>query len=118
MTILLSTLGTAFGSPIGQTISIGDLIGVLLSAALTIAGVIMLFLFIGGGLMIIASATSGDSKGAANGKQAVTWALIGFIIIFTAYWFIRIIELITGTPFLTNPTDIYNNLPPAGPGPR
>lgn len=99
----LAPIGTSFGSPIGQTISLGDLIGNTISAAIVLAGVIMLFLFVGGGLMIIASATSGDSKGAAQGKQAVTWAFVGFIIIFTAYWVIRIIEIISGTPFLTDP---------------
>ena len=101
-------LGGRFGSPIGQSISINDLIGNLISAAIVIAGVVMVFLFIGGGLMMIMSAGNNDSQGAARGKQAVTWALIGFAIVFTSYWIIRIIELIVGTPFLTAPTIFPN----------
>ena len=97
-------IGESFGSPIGQSISLGDLVGNLVSAAIAIAGVIMVFLFIGGGLAMIAGAGSGDAQGAAKGKQAVTYAIIGFIIVFTAYWIIRIIEIITGSTFLTSPT--------------
>lgn len=96
-------LADCFGSQIGQTITLGDLIGTGLSAAITIAGIIMVFLFIGGGLMMIVSAGNGNAQGAAQGKQAITWALVGFAIIFTAYWIIRILEIITGTPFLTDP---------------
>lgn len=99
-----SNIGDALDSPIGRTISIGDLIGVLLSGAITLAGVIMLFLFIGGGLMMISSAGSGNAQGAAQGKQAITWALVGFAVVFTAFWIIRIIELISGNRFLTAPT--------------
>lgn len=104
MNIFLEPIGTAFGSPLGQSIGIGDLVGTFLSAAITVSGIIMIFLFIGGGLMMVVSAGSGDSQGAAQGKQAVTWAIAGFIIVFTAYWIIKIIEIITATPFLTNPT--------------
>lgn len=96
-------LGSSFGSPLGRSISVGGFIGNLISAAIVISGVIMLFLFIGGGLSMIASAGSGDAQGAAKGKQAITWALVGFVVVFTAYWIIRIIEIWSGTNFLTNP---------------
>ncbi len=96
-------LQTAFGSPIGESISVGELVGNLISAAIVVAGVIMLFLFIGGGLAMIASAGSGDAQGAAKGKQAVTWALVGFAVVFTSYWIIRIIEIWSGTTFVTIP---------------
>lgn len=100
-------LGNAFNSPVGRDIAIGSYIGTLISAAIVIAGVIMVILFVAGGLMMIASAGSGDSQGAAKGRQAITWALVGFVIVFTSYWIIRIIEIITGTTFLTNP-NIFN----------
>lgn len=105
-------IGESFGSPLGRTVSLGDLIGILLSGAITLAGVILLFLFIGGGVMVISSAGSNNAQGAAQGKQAITWALIGFAVVFTAYWIIRIIELITGNSFLTNPGDLFLSLPP------
>lgn len=99
----MNNLGNSFGVPIGDTITVSDLIGNLITAAIVLAGVIMLFLFIGGGLTMIASAGSGDSQGAAKGKQAITWALIGFAVVFTAYWIIRIIEIWSGTNFITEP---------------
>jgi hypothetical protein len=102
----MGNLGSSFGSPIGQSITPGTLIGNLISAAIVVAGIILLFLFIGGGLSIIASAGNKDPQGAAKGKQAITYAIVGFVIVFTAYWIIRIIEIITGTTFLTNPTII------------
>jgi len=97
-------LGESFGSTIGTGVSVGSFIGNLVSAGIVIAGIIMVFLFIGGGLMMIASAGSGDAQGAAKGKQAVTWAIVGFIVVFTAYWIIRIIEIWSGNAFLTEPT--------------
>jgi hypothetical protein len=44
-----------------------------------------------------------DPEQAAKGKKAATTALIGFIIVFAAYWIVRIIELIFGVPFITQP---------------
>ena len=37
---------------------------------------------------------------AKKGKQAITAALIGFMIIFCSYWIIKIIEIITGVSIL------------------
>ncbi len=65
------------------------------------AGIIVLFLFIYGGFKIITSAGSNDPKSVGQGKQAVTYAVIGFIIVFTAYWVIRLIEYIAGFGFIT-----------------
>jgi hypothetical protein len=97
-------LSSSFGSPIGQSVSLGSLVGNIFSFGITVAGIIMVFLFIGGGLGMIAGAGSGDAQAAAKGKQAVTWALIGFIVVFTAYWIIRIIEVLSGNNFFTNPS--------------
>ncbi len=102
-TIIAVELGERFGSPIGRSISLGSFIGNLVSAAIVVAGVIMVFLFIGGGLTIIASAGSGNPQGAEKGKQAVTWAIVGFVIVFTSFWIIRIIEIWTNTRFITYP---------------
>lgn len=99
----MSNIGDSFGSPIGQSASLGEFVGNLLSVAITIAGVLMVFLFIGGGLMVVVSAGSNDAQGAAKGKQAITWAIAGFALVFTAFWIIRIIELITGSEFFTAP---------------
>lgn len=97
-------LNDAFGSTIGTDISVGSFVENLISAGIIIAGIIMVFLFIGGGLTMIVSAGQNDAQGAAKGKQAVTWAVAGFAVVFTAYWIIRIIEIWSGNNFLTEPT--------------
>lgn len=109
-------LGDTYGSPFGVDASygIGGLISILLNVGLVVAGIILLFLLIGGGLQMIASAGNNDPKGAQSGKEAVTWAIAGFLIVFAAYWIIRIIEAIVGVEFLTAPGLIRGD----GPGGR
>ncbi len=89
---------TLFGSHQAAN-SIADSPTSLLSAILpnifTIAGLLLLVYLVAGGLMVIKSA---GSEGKGKGKDAITNALVGFIIIFAAYWIIQIIEVITGIP--------------------
>lgn len=93
-----------FDSGVGESgRTIGDYVGYFLQGAMVIAGIIFLFLLISGGVSIIAGAGSGSKDGVAKGKQAVTSALLGFIIIFVSYWIIQLIELITDSNFITNP---------------
>lgn len=89
-------IGDAFGSPIGKDVLLADLVSIILSNAIVIAGIIMLFLMIGGGIGIISGAGKGNPEAAARGRQAVTAAVIGFIIIFATYWIVQIAEIITG----------------------
>lgn len=93
-------IGETFNSPIGQSIELADIVSIILSNAVFFAGVIMLFLAVGGGVMVIVGAGREDPQTTGKGKQAVTAALIGFIIIFTAYWIIQIIEVLTGVEIL------------------
>lgn len=96
-------IGQNFNSPLGKTVGLGDLTSIIITAAITISGIVVLFMFIGGGYSMIAGAGNSDPQRAAQGKQAVTWAVVGFIIIFIAYWIVRIIEVITGSNLITNP---------------
>lgn len=97
-------IGESFDVPWGHTRGFGNLISIALTGGITLAGIILVFLFIGGGVGMIASAGRDDPKAAAQSKQAVTYAVAGFVIIFVAYWIIRVIEEITGTRFVTLPT--------------
>ncbi len=99
-------IGQEFGSPLGQTKTIGDLVSIFLNASFAIAGLIVLFLFIFAGYSFITGAGSNDPQGIEKGKKAATSAIIGFIIILSAYWIIRIIEIITGSNFVTNPSNL------------
>ena len=96
-------IGPRFGSPFGQTLGFGDLVSIILSNALVIAGIILFFLFLFGGISIIAGAGQNNPDRAARGKQALTAAVTGFIIIFAAYWIIIIIEKATGLNILNPP---------------
>lgn len=81
----------------------GSLVTIVLNVAFTVSGVIILFMFVYAGIMMIQGAGSGKPENAEKAKQAATYAAVGFAIIFTAYWLIRLIEIITGSDFVTDP---------------
>jgi hypothetical protein len=58
-------------------------------------------LLIFGGISIMIGAGSGKKDDIAKGQKAVTAAIVGFFIIFTAYWIIKIVEIIFGFNILT-----------------
>ena len=96
-----------FGSPFGTTLNLSDLVSIIVTGAITLAGIFVLFLFIFGGYSMIAGAGQNNPQKAAQGKQAITSAVIGFVIIFVAYWIIRLIEVIIGGPmFITQPVGL------------
>ena len=103
--ILAVDIGTEFGSPFGQTKSVGDLVSLLLTGSITIASIIVMFLLVGGAVTMIMSAGNGDAKGAAQGKQAITWAIVGFVVVLMAFLIVKLVEQITGGSFITNPFD-------------
>jgi hypothetical protein len=103
MNKLAVNIGQAYNSPFGQTKSFSDLVSLIITGGITIAGVIALFLFVLGGISMISSAGSSDPQGAAKGKTAVTMGVAGFIIVVMAYFVIKVLETITGNTFLTGP---------------
>jgi len=78
----------------GYTNNPTSLISAILPTFYIVAGLILFVYMIVGGFMVIGS--SGDSKKAESGKEAITNAIIGFVIIFASYWIIQIIQIITG----------------------
>jgi len=76
--------------------SIGSFISAILPNIYVIAGVILFLLMVFGGFTYIKSAGSSDEEGVKKGQQAITAALVGFLIIFASYWIIQLIEIITG----------------------
>lgn len=68
----------------------------IIAGSISIAGVILLFLLIGGGIAMIAGAGKSDPQAVEKGKKAATSALIGFVVVFSAYWIVKLIETITG----------------------
>ncbi len=89
--------------PIGRVTeyqSLGGLVSIFLKNAFILAGILLFFLLLFGGLGIIMGAGGGDPKKTSQGQQAVTSALVGFGIIFASYWIIQIIQIVTGLNIL------------------
>lgn len=95
-------IGDAYNAPI-RAGDPGPIISNLISVVFVVAGVYILFMFIFAGLGMIKSAGSGSPEDAARAKKTLTYALIGFAVVFTSYWIVRFIEIISGSDFITNP---------------
>jgi hypothetical protein len=76
-------------------------VSAIITGAISVAGIILLFILIGGGIGIIKGAGKSDPKTVEQGKQAATSALIGFIVVFSAYWIVKLIETITGLSLIS-----------------
>ncbi len=85
-----------------QFTTIASLVNLLYKSLLVLAGIVFLFLVILGGFSYIAGAGEEKSNQVEKGKKAITWAIIGFLIIFSAYWLIQIVGLFTGVPILNS----------------
>lgn len=97
MIALAINIGTELGSNIKTNYpNVGSLVTIILKNGLTIAGVILLALILFGGVSYIAAAGSSDQKKIAAAQDTLTSALIGFLVIFTSYFIIKILEVVTG----------------------
>ncbi len=73
-------------------------LGTILSNAfpliLAAAGIGLLLMILGAGYTFLTSA--GDAKKTEQAKQQLTFAIVGFIIIFAAYWVVQLVGTIFG----------------------
>lgn len=93
-------IATEFG---GYGGTIGSLVSLIGTLAITFAGVIVLFLAVFGGIKIISSAGSGDARGSEQGKKALTYAAAGFIIVLVSFFILELLRIVFGVAILTNP---------------
>jgi len=98
---LAINIGDKYGAMLGTSRTAGNLVTIIVTAAITMGGVAVLFLFLLGGLKIIGSAGNSDPRSAGEGKQAITAAVAGFVVIFTSYIIVKIIETLTGAKLLS-----------------
>ena len=80
--------------------TLGDVISAILPNIFTIAGIFLFLLLLIGGFLFIHGAGQDNPEGASRGKQAITAALIGFLIIFASYWIMQILGVLTGLQLL------------------
>jgi hypothetical protein len=86
-----------FGNKFPTTMEeVGPLISRFINIAFIAAGIILLFFFIVGGIGLISGAGGDNPEQLEKGKKAVTSALIGFVVVFAAYWIVQLIQIITG----------------------
>ncbi|MCL5675952.1 MAG: hypothetical protein M1120_02395 [Patescibacteria group bacterium] len=95
-------IGTSYklgeGGPGINTVFYGlaQLVSPLIKNVFILAGIVLLILLIFGGVTYIINAGSGDKEGMEKGQNALTSAILGFIIIFAAYWLVQIAAYVTG----------------------
>ncbi len=72
----------------------GGIITRLLEFIFPIAGLILFLMISWGGFEVLSGAN--DSSKVTAGKQRVTAAIVGFLILFASYWMVQIMELVFG----------------------
>lgn len=82
--------------------NLGDIVTNLLPYLFSAAGILLLLYLVYGGLQLMLS--GGDPKAVQAARDKITGALIGFIIVFAAFWITQIIASILG---LKSITDIF-----------
>mgnify|MGYP001608944676 CR=1 FL=1 len=84
-------------------LTFGSLVSVIVRNAFVLAGIISFLLLVFGGFGVIIAAGSGDTKQLEKGKQTITYAALGLILVVTSYWIIQIIESLSGVSLLGTP---------------
>lgn len=74
--------------------SLGRIISTVIPYLFGGAGLLLLLYLIWGGFGYMLS--GGDPKAAEGAKQKITNALVGFVIIFVAYWLVQILGTVFG----------------------
>lgn len=83
-----------YNSAIGVTTgdSIGSIVNAALPTVLSIAGLILFGMLVMGGFTMLAGAADKESQ--EKGKKMITSSLVGFFVVFLAYWIAQILQVI------------------------
>jgi len=88
--------GTNGGAKLQSLTNVADLVSLFVKIAFVLAGLIILFYFLMGGIGMISSAGKDDPKQLEQAKQTLTTAVLGFVIVFLAYWIVKLILQVLG----------------------
>lgn len=86
--------GGSVTGPVTKFTNIGGFIGNIIPIVLGLSGFALLLMIISAGLTLLTSA--GDAKKTESGKQRLTWAIAGFLVVFSAFWLVQILAYIFG----------------------
>ena len=97
---LLNTLNPLknYSTKAEQLSTPGGIISEILAYSFPIAGVILFVMLIMAGFKMLTGASNSSSM--EEGKKMISTAVIGFIILFAAYWIAQLIEIIFGIRIL------------------
>ena len=85
---------------IGSGTTIGNIIALLIPYIFYLAGFVLLLYLVYGGFQYLTSL--GNPEAVAHAKGNLTNAIVGFIIIFVAYWIVQVVATVLGLgPILT-----------------
>lgn len=71
-----------------------DLVRLVVNNMFAVAGIVLFVMILLAGWNFILK----GKDGVESAKKIITTALIGFVIMFSAYWLVQIISLVTGVP--------------------
>lgn len=86
--------GTTVGGPVTKFSTIGDVVSGAVPYVFAFAGFGLLLMLLAAGFDYLTSA--GDEKKLETAKQRLTNALVGFLIILTAFWLVQVAAKIFG----------------------
>jgi len=87
-----------FSTKANQLSTPGGIISEILTYSFPIAGVILFAMLIVAGFKMLTGAS--NSSGMEEAKKMISTAIIGFIILFAAYWIAQLLEIIFGITIL------------------
>jgi len=79
--------------------NIGDIVSSLILYLFPLAGILMLLYLLFGGYKYMLS--RGDPKALADARDTITTAVVGFIIVFVAFWIVQIVGVVLGIEQIT-----------------
>lgn len=91
-------LGNSASNAFKSVAGVGKTVTLFLNIAFVLAGLILLFFFILGGIGMISSAGQSDPQKAEQAKKTLTSAILGFVIVFASYWIVKLIGQLIGIP--------------------
>lgn len=74
--------------------SLKGILEAIIPYVMAFAGIILFLMLIFGGITMLSSA--GNPEGVKKGQQMITNALLGFVIIFVAFWIMQALQIVFG----------------------
>ncbi|OIO52096.1 hypothetical protein COY93_03630 [Candidatus Uhrbacteria bacterium CG_4_10_14_0_8_um_filter_58_22] len=81
-------------NPLGEDVSLQEVFARILTFFTAISGSLALLMFVYGGVLWLTS--GGETGRIETGKKAITWSVIGLLVIFGAYAMLRVIFVTLG----------------------